>query len=685
MTTISFSAAFMNIQEPTLIELLNSAKRRIYLIVAFMILGLLIGMMAVLVMPRKFEAQTLLSLDTTEQNFGSAGNNPPSGAMLQPPVESIVLSQIAVLQSRDLAENILKDLDLEQDPLFWQHSSKPSSAKRMHQKALLMITDNLDVKPVGRSLVMDVRFKHVNAAMSAKIANRIAELYQEQQVKEKIQTSNRNAVELQARLEILSKKLRESAKAVEEYSAQQDLVDGAKAEVTSEQISDISTQLVQAQADQAGVKARQSQIQEVLDDKKPADSVTEVIQSHMVSLLKDDEAALLSQMADLQSKYGPKHPKILALQAELAEVKHKQHSEIGRVTQNVDNEAVAVEAKIQLLQKKLQELEDKRKRENHAAIGLRELQREADANRVLYETFLGKYKETKMLGDLQQPDTKIISIARIPIKRSGTYPFLVIMISSFAGFMIGLALVLLLERLETTIRTPEQLQQLTGHDTLAVLPEIDNIPQSKVADYTIENPYSSLTESLRNLCIRVISRIEAKPCVITLTSCLPDDGKTKLALWMATLMAKSGLKILLVDADLRHPKLFNYADINPSFPVTDILLGRRGAEQCSFADPKIPNLSVMTGTAASSQDITSLSADILKNAFDRLKKTADIILVDAASFYIAESQLFNKVADYSIFVLPSDEITAKTVSSVFRQIQSDKNNIMGFVITGEGE
>lgn len=669
--------------EPNLVDILGGVKRRFYLVCTFIVVFFFFGLIAVWLSPRKYESQTMVALETSEQNFSKSQNNNGNTTIITPPVESILLSQVEVLQSQDLAENILKDLNLVQNPLFWQGTQKPTNSKRAEQKALMLITDNLTIRPVGRSLVIEIRYRHANPDIAAMIANRFAELYQEQQVKEKILNARKTALWLGQRMALLNNKLRESARAVEEYRAKEDLIDGAKAEITSQQISDISTQLMQAQAEEAGIKARKDRMDAVLQEKKSLDNIGEVMNSRLIGLLKRDESVLLSQLAQLKSKYGPNHPKILAMQAELGELKAKQSAEMNKITGTVDNELLAIQAKIQILSQNLKSLEDKRHRENHAAIGLRELEREADTNRQLYESFLNRYKENKMLGDIQQPDTKIISMAKVPVLPSGPNPLLIVAIFNFVGAVLGIFTALFLEQLTVTIRTAEQVQAITGLTVLSTIPKIKNLFDRYSADYIFENPLSTSAESIRNLCLRIINRIETKPVVLTFTSHEPDESKTILTIWLAKLMAKSGLKVVLLDGNLRKPGLAPHFDIFADYSVSDILLGKK--ELTYIKDRKLENLSVISGLASDLNDISTLSGNNLVQIIQQLKAKNDIVIIDTSSFNIAESQLFTGIADHCLVTLKWDHTKARALSSISQQMHRDKNIIMGYIITESDE
>jgi succinoglycan biosynthesis transport protein ExoP len=435
-------------QEFGLRDFVAKIRKRAHVVAVFALVGLFSSITLLYALPRQYESKVLIMLQTPE-NMLSSSRDQQIMAYLQPPDESIVLSETEVLRSRDIAEMVVDDLKLTDNPEFWKRfRSKPSDENEARDDAVYYLAKRLDIRPVGRSLVIEVALRHPNAKLSTEIVNRLAQIYQEQQIRQKIEGAQKTASVLNERLKVLSEKLRLSAQAVEDYRTKEDLIDGTRVELTSQQISDISSQMMIAQADVAAVEAKNEQLQETLNNKKSLDGISQISRSNLIGLLKRDEAMLMSRYAEAQSRYGANHPRILSLRAELAELRYKKDEEVARIAESMSNDVLAARARVGALQKNLDALEQKRRRENAAAIGLRELEREADANKSIYETFLSKYKEASILGDVQKPDAKIISTARVPSLPAGPPRIVLVLLATMAGFCFGVFTALLLDQLE---------------------------------------------------------------------------------------------------------------------------------------------------------------------------------------------------------------------------------------------
>ncbi len=419
-------------------DLIEVVRRRRGIVLACAGVAFLFSAAFFLVLPRDYEARMLVMVQAADTRLTSSVN--PHGPLIAPE-QSVVLSEAEILRSQDLARAVVDDLKLDADARFMMHGDS-------REDAVLFLSRRLSVKPLARSLVIAVSFRHPDAEMAAKVLNRLGHLYQEKQIRQKIEGAQNTAALLNERLKTLSDKLRESSQAVEEYRARENLIDGAQVELTSQQISEVSSQIVLAQADLAAVEAKNKQLKSILQSQKPLDGISEIARSELINLLKRDEAVLLQSFAEARTRYGRNHPRILAFNAEIAELRRKKEAEIARIADTMNNDVLAAEARVVALQKNLDALEQKRRRENAAAIGLRELEREAAANKMIYETFLNKYKEASILGDVQKPDTRIISTAHVPVLPAGPPRAVLVLLATLAGLVVGLVGALVRHQLE---------------------------------------------------------------------------------------------------------------------------------------------------------------------------------------------------------------------------------------------
>ena len=665
-----------DILEPNIIDLFDNFARYKLLILCFIAFGVAIGWILIQALPQKYEAQALIMIQNAEQELTSDGKSVTS-TLLPAPSEAIILSQIEVLKSRDLAKLVVQDLNLIKSKEFL---NLKNSKLRNDDEILGYMSKNLTVKPVGRSLVIDLRFKHINANIAEQVANRYIELYQEQQIKDKIKAAAFKNQWLQEKVADLAKKLRNAAKNVEDYRAKEDLIDGAKAEITSQQISEINSQLISAQAELASTEAKKTQIKNLLDNKKSIDGFDDIVQSNMVTLLKKDENILAAQYADLLTKYGPQHPRILAIQAELAEVKVKKEVEMTHVSDNVSNEVLGAKAKVVTLEKNLNDVEEKRKRENKAAIGLRELEREAEANRILYENFLNRSKESDFSRETQQSDSKIISRARIPNTLSGVNPLAIIILFGCCGLLLGLMVAVLLEQIDRKILAPIDLSNVIDEPILASIPKTDlNRRDFKIKTKNPEK-INLFLDSIRLLRFRLNNLFENDgPKVITITSVHNNEGASSVAFWLAKLYAIESLNVLYIDSNFEKP---NFCDrTNHLLPLRSIINNENDYSKYIEKDDK-NHLSILTGQRSKINDIEKISEKNISGFLNSFKKDFDIIIVDIANFHEnLEVKYFAVCSDHCLLVTSWNQTPLKIIYETYKSMLQDKIKLSGTVIS----
>ena len=654
----------INDNPPDFTEIIGDFMRYKWLIAVLSLLGFTLGFLYVLNAPKEYEAQALIMIQASKQNISADGRIMPYASEAVP-AEAVLLSEIEVLRSEKLREELFTRLKLSQDQRFWQSRKKKTDPLQAEQEALRLLGSGLSIKPVGRSLVIEMRFRHANPEMAMLIINNLAQLYQQQQIEEKRHAAQQTSRWLQQRLDSLSKKVTLSARAVEEYQAREDLFDVSKAELTVQQLSEVSAQIIATAGKLATANAKKTQLAAITGQAQPAEDSADIAQSPLVNLLSHDEATLKATQAELQSRYGPNHPKIMAIQAELKGLQARKTIEIGHLKENLKNNVAALQAKITLLKTSLLELEQKRLRENQAAIGLRELQSNAEADRALYENFLARQKEVVLMAEIGQPDAKIVSYAHMPERPNRLSGLLLVLFCSFAGFILGLFLALIFNQIGDYLYSTAQLARITGSAAITSLPNTKEVE----------------TSAVQGLRIRLSTKlsIENKK-IITVISALPDEGKTASILLLATSLAQSGAKVLVIDGNLRKPAFSNFTNNQAKPSVADVFINQTDIALSVIHERN--SLDFLTGDPSEIIQINLLSPALIAAGMERLKPCYDFILIDTGSYLSApESLLFHKLADCRLFVVRRNFTKAKIIRSVLAQMRQDHTSIDEFIFS----
>lgn len=423
------------------------------------------------------------------------------------------------------------------------------------------VTSQLSVNNPPRSYTISMSFESADPRKAARIANGIAELYLTDQLEAKFEATQRANDWLNERIFDLREKVRTSETAAQTFREQNQLIQtGGAGFVSDQQLAQLNTRLIDARTDLARVEARYGQISNISNPGiGDYEGLAEVLDSSLIQRLREQQSEVLRRRAELSTRYGPRHPRMINVQAELNDIEANILLEIRKVVNGLQSEVNVARARVVALESSMEQLKAENVEMNRAQVQLRELEREAEANRVLMQTFLTRFKETTNQQDIQQADARIISPADTPLQAAFPKKKLITMLVFMASIGLGVGLAFVLETLDNGYRTLEQIRADLGVRGVGIVPLLagNKLQGLSVEDYLLEKPSSAFAESHRNVHASLLysGPRQSTPQVVMLTSSIPGEGKSTFALCYARLMAKSGIKVLLVEADLRRPVL----------------------------------------------------------------------------------------------------------------------------------
>ncbi len=321
--------------------------------------------------------------------------------------EQAVQSQVQVLTSRDLLLRVVKDLDLTHNAAFAKDAGE-TMLKRLlarigigigtpqseEERAANALADHLDVFQLAKSSVIAVEYTSGSPDLAAKVANKLADVYIAWQRDAKIAQTKDASAWLEAQIKALRKATADSEEAVEKYKASQGLYSGSNnVALSAQQLSELNSQLILAQAQKSEAEARAALIKKMLADKGDIDATPEVIKSQLIINLIEQRVEVQRQLATLSATLLPSHPRIQQLKSELADVRAQIRDEAGKVVGSLENEAHVAAAREASLKASLNAAKTTSAGLSDSAIKLRALEREAKANRDLLDTYLARYRD----------------------------------------------------------------------------------------------------------------------------------------------------------------------------------------------------------------------------------------------------------------------------------------------------
>lgn len=631
-------------------------------------------------------------------------------------------SEVEVIRSRALANRVIRKLKLLEDPEF-NHSLRPKtpwdelrdelfdvrayvpeewldivfgaadeeplSEEVKREKERVGVIDSflgrLAVRPERRSRVIIISFESENPRTAALVANTVADLYLVEQLEAKFEATRRAAAWLSTRLAALREKVEAAERAVEKFRKKAGLIEGEHVTLAVQEISELNTELLMARNKGAEAEARLTQLEAIrLRSSGTVDSVAEVLSSPLVQRLREQETEVLRKTAELSTNYGEKHPRMINVRAEIRDLRGKIETEIHKITENLRGEVAVAQARERTLAGRLKQLEKKIARLNENRVQLHALEREAGANRALYQTFLSRFKETRAQEDIQQTDARIISRADVPNGPSFPKKGLILALAFAGGIFLGVAFAFFIERLDQGFRSMEQVERLAGVSPLGLVPALKGLRAYANApeNYIVAKPESAYGESIRSLHIGVqLSNVDTPPKVVLVTSALPEEGKTAIALSLARVKALAGEKTIIVESDMRRPCLYKKLRLPKEPGLVEFL-----ADQAALADvirkDEATGADLLPAGRLTPNSSDLLGSERMKGLLAELSARYDLVVLDSPPVLaVADARILCRLADKTIFIVRWAETRREVAMMGLKQIAEAGGDIAGFALS----
>ena len=339
------------------------------------------------------------------------------------------------------------------------------------------------------------------------------------------------------------------------------------------------------------------------------------------------------------------------------------------------------EAQISALEVSITEVTERIDRQSDELVQLQQLQREAEASRLIYEAFLSRLKETSIQQGIQQADSRILSEAVVPSRPSAPRKGPILVMSLLLGFILGAAFVLKRELSQNTFRIGEDLETRTGYSVLGQIPLIPIRKRSGMLKYIAEKPNSAAAEAVRNLRTSVLlANLDRQPQIIMLTSSIPGEGKTTLSISLAQNFASMGEKVLLIEGDIRRRVFREYFDIKSKEGLLSVLSGTSKLEDAvAFNDQLGADVLIGEKSSVNAADLFSSKrfADLLKE----LRGKYDRIILDTPPVLaVPDARVMGQSVDTIIYAVKWDSTTHRQVVDGLKSLEAVNLRVAGLTL-----
>lgn len=639
-------------------QVLAVARRQWRVVAACAAVAIVLGLLFLMTATPRFTSTTGILIDENNQKIVDQ-LSAISGVLED---EGQVLSQVELLKSEKIALAVSKKLDLANnemfvggkkgmigstiqaiksvvDPRSWFGSEPPAVSEAQIQRGIVdQLVDGLGVTRVGRSYVLEISYTSPDPVLAAEIAKAYAEAYLADQLDSKYEATRRASGWLQDRIAELRQKSLEADRAVQTFRAEKGLIATDGQLITDQQLAQVNAQLIAARAESANAEAKFNRIKSILDSGDMDAAVTESIESDVISDLRAKYLDASRKQADIAGRLGANHAQAVRLRSTMGEYKRLMFEELSRIAQSYRSTNQVALSRQTTLEKQVSAAMGVSATANDAQVQLRELERESETYKNLYQTFLQRYQESIQQQSFPVNEARIITNPAIAEKPSSPKKPLVLAVAALAGMLIGAALGGLREFQERFFRTGHQVSETLGLEFLGSVPLVTTAlplvtdPLSvqtrsvakvnSLSSYVLEHPMSAFAETLRSAKMAVdFSTPGGKGKVIGVVSVLPGEGKSSISVNLAQHLSQSS-RVLLIDADLRNRgatlQLGRHAErgiveaLEGGTPLSELLLFDRGTGMAflpAMIRRRIPHSSELLTSGAMARLLSSAVAE----------------------------------------------------------------------------
>ena len=647
--------------------------------------ALIVAVLFILLAPHQFMATTQIFIDPTDLRAVASdvtATNPTSDeALLQ------VDSQVRVLTADTVLRRVVAAEALDNDPEFAGGESLLTALGLANSavpadKTLVALNELkrcVLVKRAEHTYVVDVSVVSKDPQKAARLANALAAAYLMEQTEVRADAAHRISQSLSSRLKELQNRVLESEERVETYKASNNIVGANGQLVDEQQLSDLNNQLAAARARTAEAKARLDQIESVQQSKGAIGAFPEALQSQTIATLRSQYAEIMRRQAEQTTSLGARHPAVVEIEAQAERLRRVIEDEINRVALSARGAYQSAQADDQALSNNLEALKHTANTTNEAMVGLRELERDVQASRAVYEAFLVRARET---GEQERLDTKnirVISRANLPLNRSWPPSNLIIALGAlFLGVAAGTGILFMPAPYQTAAP-----RSRPGRATSAAIPIIAMLPTVDISFglNAVDDPKSGFAQEIRKVieAVRDSPDKHGNPSVLVVAS-EDDDDTAAVALMLAAAVAATQ-RVLLIDADLERRTLSALdADQNKA-GLVDVAVGRRSLADVIVRDRET-NINLVSFISQGSRRDRPISDEDIKQAFDQTKRFDMVIVAAVDLSRDPTARFFAGLVEHIVLVARADERNEAAVEQFISRLGLDARKIRGMVLTG---
>jgi polysaccharide biosynthesis transport protein len=692
----------------SLVDYWEGIRRYKLVILAFVVAGALGALILSFLQTPMYRAHTSLEVEDLNENFQNLKDSDPTAQI--PSAESYFQTQVKILQSREMIELVIDKLNLMQRMAprkhFWSawiHTNSNADPALQREQVVDTVQKNLTVQAWGESRTAEIFYDSADARLAADVANTLVKTFIDESREIRWNSTQNTAEWLTAHLKELSKNLETSETKLQDFARSTGIIltsdkqDVAGHSISEDKLKQIQDELSRAQADRTLKQASYETIKATPVETLSPTLNNPALQNYLVKM-----ADLKAQLANLSATYTPEHYKVRQVQAQIADLQQAINAERANIMRQSRDDYDAAQKRESMLAAAYQEQAKSVSDMAGKTIQYENLQHDVDTNRELYDALLLRIKQAGLAAAMRSSNVVVVDQAKPPVLPYRPNFPMNTALGLVTGLFVGVGVVLMRDRFNRNIESPGLSPAYLRIPELGVIPAAKlasrrfawfpasaNVPlQLKAAGQNgASKEHSTLAEAYRaTLTSILLPTLNGEgPRVLVLTSPDPGAGKTTVTSNLGMATAEIGRRVLLVDADLRRPRLHRLFEIPNSFGLTDILRITTPLEEIPVnqlvRQTKIPGLCLVPSGPTTDGLSSLLYSPRLTDFLQRVAKEFDLVLIDAPPMlHFADARVLGRHSDGVILVLRSGHTKRDAAMLARQRFDEDGTCVLGTIL-----
>lgn len=598
-------------------------------------------------------------------------------------------TQFRILQSRSLAQQVIEKLGLAKSPEF-APAANPAAAANPATAAGKLVDDFLErvtIEPLRTTRLVNVRARAFDPKLAALIANTLAELYIEQNLHQKVDTTQQAGTWLSEKAGEARRKLEQSERTLQRFNETNNVISlDERQSLLVQKLEGLGSEITKARTARIELETRSQQLAAMRaagGGIEGLESMSAVIASPVIQGLKTELARLEAELADAAKVYTPKHPKIVALAAQIPALRQRIVVEINRIAQSIRNEYEVALRREQSLSETLEEQKQQVQQINQLAISDRALKREVENNRRIFDVLMSREKETGLVGGMRTNNIRIVDRAEVPRDPVSPRKARNLILGIIGGLVGSLGLVFFLEYFDDTVRDPDDLERYCKVPFLGPVPKLrPKLAGERSRDLlALQEPKSIYAEAYRAVRTSLLfSSPDNPPRIMVVTSPGPQEGKSLTSVNLAVTMALTGNRVLLVDADMRKPRLHKVFDLRNVFGLSN-LVGGESEVSAALQRTQVPGLMLMTSGPIPPNPSELLGSERMGKLLEMLRGKFDRVILDCTPLIaVTDATVLASQTDGVILVIKAGATGRHILRRGIKQLEDVQAKVIGAVL-----